>query len=112
MKLFRITLYSYLVGALPKLFVYALCLVLVYVVKQLPYFNIFLSWSYVLLFIWLVGVLLFKPTYKVLLGITIMVFLTGGVIQILTGNELARDFVSAGYYMSVITMTIRILKAV
>lgn len=87
------------IEALPKILVYVFLICSVVMVKQLPYFNVYLPLSYCLIFLWVAGIWMFRPKQWVTLTISMLFFIVGAVVQITGDTSTASEFVTAGYYI-------------
>ncbi len=87
------------IGDLPKILVYVVLVFCVVMVKQLPYFNVYLPLSYCLILLWVAGIWMFRPKQWVTLTISLLFFIVGAVVHVTGDTSVAGEFVTAGYYI-------------
>jgi len=86
----------------PKTLFLLVCVVGVYFLRQLPYFNVTLTISLVGIFLWLIAFLLFKLRSSFSLIITILAFLITGFAVAIEKNEIAQEIANFAYYLEII----------
>jgi hypothetical protein len=70
--------------------------------RQLPYFNIILTFSIIGVFLWLVSLLLFNLRSKASVIVTVLALLMTGFAMTIQKTEIAQEAANFAYYLAII----------